>query len=345
MREAEDWRSFESPGDDEAAPPLRTHVRVEHAKTIISRNDSPDIAFEQSINPYRGCEHGCIYCYARPGHSYLGMSPGLDFETRLIAKVNAAELLRRELAATGYRPKLINLGAVTDAYQPIERELGITRGVVEVLAACRHPLSIVTKASLVERDLDLLAPMAARDLASVFVSITTLDPALARIMEPRCASPERRLRTVRRLADAGVPVGVLVAPIIPFVNEPEIERIVVAAADAGARSAHYTVIRLPWELAGLFDDWLRAHFPDRAERVLGHIAAMRTSAEDAARGKRRFNDADFATRMKGRGPWADLIRQRFRLAVRRAGLSRAMQSSRDNLFVAPELPGQQRSLF
>jgi len=345
VREAEDWRSFESPGDDEAAPPLRTHVRVEHAKTIISRNDSPDIAFEQSINPYRGCEHGCIYCYARPGHSYLGMSPGLDFETRLIAKVNAAELLRRELAATGYRPKLINLGAVTDAYQPIERELGITRGVVEVLAACRHPLSIVTKASLVERDLDLLAPMAARDLASVFVSITTLDPALARIMEPRCASPERRLRTVRRLADAGVPVGVLVAPIIPFVNEPEIERIVVAAADAGARSAHYTVIRLPWELAGLFDDWLRAHFPDRAERVLGHIAAMRTSAEDAARGKRRFNDADFATRMKGRGPWADLIRQRFRLAVRRAGLSRAMQSSRDNLFVAPELPGQQRSLF
>ncbi len=317
-------------------------MRCEQARSIIARNDSPDVPFEQSINPYRGCEHGCIYCYARPTHSWLGLSPGLDFESRLIAKVNAVELLRQELAAPAYRARLINLGAVTDAYQPVERELGITRGLVEVLADCRHPLAIVTKASLVERDIDLLAPMAADGLAEVFISITTLDHDLARIMEPRCASPERRLRTVRRLADAGVPVGVLVAPIIPFVNEPEIERIVAAVAEAGARSAHYTVIRLPWELTGLFDDWLLAHFPDRAERVLGHIAAMRTAPGDATR---RFNDADFASRMKGRGPWAELIRQRFRLAVKRAGLGRAMTPLRADLFVPPELPGQQRQLF
>ncbi len=273
------------------------------------------------------------------------MSPGLDFESRLVAKVNAVELLRQELAAKRYAPKLINLGAATDAYQPVERELRITRGLVEVLADCRHPLSIVTKASLVERDLDLLAPMAADGLVEVFVSITTLDPALARLMEPRCASPERRLRTVRALVEAGVPVGVLVAPIIPFVNEPEIERIVAAVAEAGAKSAHYTVIRLPWELTGLFNDWLGAHFPDRAERVLAHIADMRTAPAEARSGRRRFNDADFATRMKGRGPWAELIRQRFRLAVNRAGLGRAMTPLRSDLFRPPGLPGAQASLF
>jgi DNA repair photolyase len=325
-----------APGEDGELPPPATVVTFETARSIITRNDSPDLGFDRSINPYRGCEHGCIYCYARPTHSYLNLSPGLDFETRLVAKRNAAELLSKELAAAGYTPALIMVGVNTDAYQPIERELKITRGVLEVLAAARHPFGLVTKSSLVERDLDLVAAMSQLNLASVSVSITTLDPKLARILEPRAASPERRLRTVRTLAAAGVPVRVNLAPVIPFVNEPEIEAIVDAAADAGARNAHYTVVRLPWEVSPLFEEWLRAHFPDRAQRVMNRIREMR--------GGRNY-DASFGRRMTGAGTWASLIEQRFRRASARRGFSDGWPSLRTDLFVPPRPPTPQMDLF
>jgi len=323
-------------GDDEDLPPLATSVTFEAARSIITRNESPDIGFDRSINPYRGCEHGCIYCYARPTHSYLNLSPGLDFETKLVAKRNAAELLRKELAAPGYAPELIMVGVNTDAYQPIERELGITRGVLEVLAAARHPFGLVTKSSLIERDLDLVAAMAQLGLASVSISITSLDSKLARILEPRAASPQRRLRTVRALAEAGVPVGVNVAPVIPFVNEPEIEAIIDAAAEAGARNAHYTVVRLPWEVSPLFEEWLRTHFPDRARRVMNRIREMR--------GGKNY-DASFGHRMTGEGTWARLIEQRFKRASARRGFSDSWPSMRTDLFVRPRLPTPQMDLF
>ena len=315
---------------------LATSVTFETARSIITRNESPDIGFDRSINPYRGCEHGCIYCYARPTHSYLNLSPGLDFETKLVAKRNAAELLVKELAAPGYAPELIMVGVNTDAYQPIERELKITRGVLEVLAAARHPFGLVTKSSLIERDLDLVAAMAQLDLASVSISITSLDPKLARILEPRAASPQRRLRTVRALADAGVPVRVNVAPVIPFVNEPEIEAIIDAAARAGARNAHYTVVRLPWEVSPLFEEWLRTHFPDRARRVMNRIREMR--------GGKNY-DASFGRRMTGEGTWARLIEQRFKRASARHGFSDSWPSLRTDLFVPPRLPTPQMDLF
>ena len=302
------------PADDEELPPLATSVTFETARSIITRNDSPDLGFDRSINPYRGCEHGCVYCYARPTHSYLNLSPGLDFETRLVAKRNAAELLQKELAAPSYRPDLIMVGVNTDAYQPIERELRITRGILEVLTAARHPFGLVTKSSMVERDLDLIGEMAALQLASVSISITTLDAKLSRILEPRAASPQRRLRTVRALAAAGVPVRVNLAPVIPFINEPEIEAIIDAAADAGARNAHYTVVRLPWEVSPLFEEWLQAHFPERAKRVMNRIREMR--------GGRNY-DAEFGRRMTGEGTWAQLISQRFRRGSARHGFSEA----------------------
>lgn len=289
-----------------------TSVVHEQARSILSRNDSPDIPFRWSINPYRGCEHGCIYCYARPTHSYLNLSPGLDFETRLVAKVNAAELLRKELSRPSHEPSPVNIGSATDAYQPIERELRITRGVLEVLAECRHPFTIVTKSSGVERDLDMLAQAAQRRQAAVFVSITSLDASLSRRLEPRAAAPHRRLQTVKRLSEAGVPVGVNVAPIIPFLNEPEIERIVAAAAEAGARSVHYTIVRLPWEVNPLFQEWLGHHVPERAERIMARIRDMRGGADYRA---------DFGVRMKGQGIWADLIRQRMNAARQRAGIT------------------------
>ncbi len=317
-------------------PPLATEVRHERVKSLLAYNDSPDIYFDRSINPYRGCEHGCVYCYARPTHSYLGLSPGLDFETRLVAKVNAAEVLRRELAAPGYRAAVVNLGSATDAYQPVERELRITRGVIEVLAETRHPLAIVTKSSLIERDLDLLVPMAGQKLAAAFVSITTLDDALSRTLEPRAASPARRLRTVETLARAGVPVCVNVAPVIPFVNEPEIERILEATASAGARAAFYTVLRLPWEVAPLFRQWLQAHLPQRAERVMNRVRDMRDG---------RDYNAEFTTRMKGTGPWAELIRQRVDKACRRLGLGRGRFDLREDLFRRPKPDGAQLDLF
>ena len=322
--------------DNEALDrPPATEVRHEQVKSLLAYNDSPDIYFDRSINPYRGCEHGCVYCYARPTHSYLNLSPGLDFETRLVAKVNAADMLRRELAAPGYRAAVVNLGSATDAYQPVERDLRITRAVLEVLAESRHPVAIVTKASLVERDLDLLAPLAKERLAAAFISVTTLDSELSRRLEPRAAAPARRLRTIETLARAGVPVCVNVAPVIPFVNEPEIERILEAAAHAGAGGAFYTVLRLPWEVAPLFRQWLQVHYPLRAERVMNRVRDMRDGSD---------YKADFGTRMKGSGTWADLIRQRFDKSCARLGLGRGRFELRDDLFRPPRL-GPQLNLF
>ena len=310
--------------EDGTGTPFRTHVTDEIAKSILSRNTSPDIPFSVSLNPYRGCEHGCIYCFARPSHSYLGLSPGLDFESRLIAKVNAAELLRRELARPSYVPEHIAIGVNTDAYQPCERERRITRQVLEVLSECRHPVGLITKSSLIERDIDLLAPMAAQQLACAAVTITTLDPAIARTLEPRAAAPARRLRTIETLTRAGIPVSVSVAPIIPFVTEPDIEKILEAARDAGAIGAHYTVLRLPWEVNPLFQQWLQAHFPDRAQRVMNRVRDLRGGKD---------YDAAFGQRMHGEGIWADLIRQRFTKAVERLGMD-GLRSRFDRLDVS-----------
>ncbi len=297
----------------EDAPRFKTQVTDEVAKSILSRNASPDIPFKVSLNPYRGCEHGCIYCFARPTHSYLGLSPGLDFETRLFAKVNAAELLRRELARPGYVPEHIAIGVNTDAYQPCEREYRLTRQVLEVLSECQHPVGMITKSSLIERDIDLLAPMAAKGQACAAITITTLDSEISRTLEPRAAAPARRLRTIRTLTEAGIPVSVSVAPIIPFVTEPEIERILEAARDAGAVSAHYTVLRLPFEVNPLFQQWLETHFPERAQRVMNRVREMRGGKD---------YDSDFGKRMVGEGVWADLIRQRFTKTVDRLGLGK-----------------------
>jgi DNA repair photolyase len=297
----------------ESGPAPGTEVLKENARSILAGNDSPDIGFDLSINPYRGCEHGCIYCYARPTHGWLDLSPGLDFETRIVAKVNAAERLRQALAAPGYSPAQLNIGSVTDAYQPAERRLRITRSVIEVLAEARHPFSVITKSSLVERDLDLIAPMAAQRLAAVYLSITTLDPALARSMEPRAAAPHRRLRTIEALARAGVPVGVSVSPVIPFLNEPELERILRAARDAGASSAFSIVLRLPWEVNPLFQQWLQQHVPERAARIMARVREMRGGKD---------YDSRYGTRMTGQGVWAQLLRQRFEKACARLRLNR-----------------------
>ncbi|MGG7604309.1 PA0069 family radical SAM protein [Massilia sp. BKSP1R2A-1] len=299
--------------DEDEATGIRTVVSDEIAKSILSRNSSPDIPFNVSLNPYRGCEQGCIYCFARPTHSYLGLSPGLDFESRLFAKVNAAELLRRELAKPGYVPEHIAIGVNTDAYQPCERERGLTRQVLEVLKECRHPYGLITKSSLIERDIDLVAPMAEKGQACAAITLTTLDPQIARTLEPRAAAPARRLRTIRTLTEAGIPVSVSVAPIIPFVTEPEIERILEAARDAGAVSAHYVVLRLPFEVNPLFQQWLEAHFPERAQRVMNRVRDMRGGKD---------YDSEFGKRMQGEGVWADLIHQRFTKTVERLGLGK-----------------------
>lgn len=306
------WGTLDQHASEEALAPA-TQIIEQSVRSILSRNDSPDISFDLSINPYRGCEHGCIYCFARPTHSYLNLSPGLDFETKIVAKTNAAERLRDALARRGYEARLLNLGSATDAYQPVERRLRITRSLIEVLSECDHAFSLVTKSSGVERDLDLIAPMAARQLAAVYVSITTLDGALARILEPRAAAPQRRLRTIETLARAGVPVGVSVSPVIPFINEPELERVLSAAAEAGATSAFSIVLRLPWEVNPLFQNWLSQHFPERAARVMARVREMRGG---------RDNDARFGTRMRGEGVWADLLAQRFKKTCARLGLNR-----------------------
>ncbi|QBK06071.1 radical SAM protein [Hylemonella gracilis] len=301
----------------EPAPPP-TEVRWEDARSALARNDSPDLPFSQSINPYRGCEHGCSYCYARPTHSYLNLSPGLDFERIIIAKRGLAERLREEISSPSYKPSLIVIGSATDCYQPVEREFRLTRALIEVLGEARHPFALITKSSTVERDLDLLAPLAQAGLAAVHITITTLDAALTRKMEPRAASPQRRLRTIRTLAAAGVPVGVSVAPQIPFINE-DMEQVLAAAAQAGARSAFYSVLRLPWELNDIFQQWLQTHYPDRAERVMARLREMRGG---------RDYDGNFATRMNGSGAWAELIAQRFQKACARHGLMAASRPLR-----------------
>lgn len=293
---------------DELEPAsVPTQVIAETAKSILNRNQSPDLPFSVSLNPYRGCEHGCVYCFARPTHSYLGLSPGLDFETLIYAKTNAPELLRRELAAPSYTPSAIALGVNTDAYQPCERQLGITRRVLQVLHECRHPVGLITKSSLIERDLDLLREMAAQKLATVAITLTTLDHSLSRLLEPRAASPSRRLKTIARLSEAGIPVSVSVAPIIPHITEPELEGVLNAALDAGATWGTYVILRLPWEVNPLFQEWLQAHFPLRAEKVMNCIRDMRGGKE---------NDPNFGSRMRGEGVWADLIRQRFRKTLK-----------------------------
>jgi DNA repair photolyase len=297
--------------DDEELPPLKTSVALDNAKTIISRNQSPDIPFDQSINPYRGCEHGCIYCYARPTHAYLGHSPGLDFETKLYMKADAAQLLEKELRKPGYRASVIALGANTDPYQPIERRYRLTREILEVLSAYNHPAGITTKSANVLRDIDLLADMAKRQLVKVYVSVTTLDRDLARVMEPRASTPSRRIDAIRALSAAGIPVGISVAPIIPALTDHEIESIVAAGAEAGASSVNWTVIRMPLEIKGLFMEWLEAHHPLKAKRILDLIRDCHGGA---------LYKSDFGTRMKGSGPIATLIRQRVLKAARKYNL-------------------------
>lgn len=301
------------PADDpfqlNAAP--KTEIIFENAKSALTHNDSPDLPFHLTLNPYRGCEHGCIYCFARPTHSYLGLSPGLDFETKIIAKPNIHAVLIKELQRKSYQPSVINVGGATDCYQPCESELRLTRSVIEVFAKAKHPLTLVTKSSLVERDLDLLVPLAKQHLVAVFVTITTLDSDLARILEPRAAAPHRRLRVIETLAKAGVPVGVSVSPQIPFIND-DMEQVLATAANAGVSQAFYTVLRLPWEVSPLFRQWLHIHYPDRAQRVMARVADMRGGKD---------YDASFASRMKGSGLWADLIRQRFTKAMQRYGIA------------------------
>ena len=331
-REDDGWQR-----EDDEAPRPPTQVTEERARSIISRNDSPDIRFDQSINPYRGCEHGCVYCYARPSHGYLNLSAGIDFETKLFAKTNAADLLRVELGKRGHVCSPINLGANTDPYQPIERRYAITRSILEVLAECAHPCTIVTKNALIERDLDLLLPMARANLVHAFISVTSLDNRLASTLEPRASAPHRRLEAIANLNAAGVPCGVLVAPIIPMLTDRWIEQILERAAAGGAKRAGYTVLRLPHELKDLFREWLDLHAPQRAEHVMSLIRQMRGGKD---------NESRFGARMRGEGPFADLIRQRFRRACRRLGLNEARELTLDcSRFVPPRAVTGQGELF
>ena len=315
---------------------FKTEVFEDSAKSIISRNDSPDISFDRSINPYRGCEHGCIYCYARPTHCYLGHSAGLDFETKLYAKTNAADLLEKELAHSNYQPQTIALGANTDPYQPIERERRITRSILEVLTRAGHPVGIVTKSALVARDIDILAPMAAQGLAKVAISLTTLDRQVARAMEPRAATPGRRIETIRQLTAAGIPVTVMVAPVVPGLTDHELEAILEAARDAGARDAGYVLLRMPLEIKELFREWLSQEFPDRAKRVINLLRSMH-GGED-------YNSS-FGQRQRGSGPYADQIALRFKLARNRLNLDTERLKLRTDLFKRPIVRGQQLPLF
>ena len=315
---------------------LRTEVHTERPRAMITRNESPDISFDRSINPYRGCEHGCVYCFARPTHAYMGLSPGLDFETKLFVKDGAAQLLQRELSAPGYQPRTIAIGTNTDPYQPIERTYRTMRSILEVLSAANHPVGIVTKSALVQRDIDILGPMAERGLAKVALSVTTLDPALARKMEPRAASPEKRLETIERLAEAGIPVGVMVAPVIPAINDEEIETILTRAHARGAREAGYIALRLPHEARELFAEWLMQHFPGKARHVLSLVRDMREG---------KLYDATFGKRMSGTGPYAWMIGRRFEIAVEKIGFAKTRTRLRIDLFRPPAGQGQQLSLF
>lgn len=326
------WGSLE-----ESLPAFATTVMPEPARSIISRNQSPDISFDQSINPYRGCEHGCIYCYARPSHAYLNLSPGLDFESKLFYKPDAARLLERELSAPGYRCSPITIGANTDPYQPIERRYRVTREVIEVLAQANHPLSIITKSSMIERDLDLLAPMASKGLVLALVSVTTLDDELKRKLEPRAASPKARLRTIKHLSDAGIPVQVMVAPVIPVLTDAELESILAAAAAAGARGAGYVLLRLPHELKGLFREWLEQHEPLKGRHVLTRLQAMHGGVD--------YN-AQWGRRQRGSGEYAELLKQRFRLACKRLGLNAGPAFAHDtSRFVPPCATPRQLALL
>ena len=329
------WGSLAEAAEESPAP--RTEVFADSSRSVIARNQSPDIPFDRSINPYRGCEHGCIYCYARPSHAYLGLSPGLDFETKLFAKFDAAALLERELAAPGYRCQPIALGPNTDPYQPLERRLQITRSVLEVLARCRHPVTIVTKSAAILRDVDLLAPMAADDLLKVFVSVTSLDAELARKLEPRAAAPHRRLQVIRELSGAGIPVGAMVAPIIPGLTDHQLEAILAAVAHAGARQASYVLLRLPHEIKDLFEGWLEAHAPLRAAHILSLVRACRGG---------RLNDSTFGKRMRGEGAYAQLIARRFAVARRKCGLDRIDRTTlRTDLFEPPAADVRQLRLI
>lgn len=330
QREDDGWDNLET------GEPIKTVLHEDSTRHIIAWNKSPDIPFDRSINPYRGCEHGCIYCFARPSHAYLGFSPGLDFETQIVFKPNAAKLLRQELAAKGYRPATLSMGTNTDPYQPVERELKITRGILEVLLETRHPLGIVTKNHLVTRDIDILSEMAKLGLVKVFVSLTTLDRKLARAMEPRASTPPKRLEAIKMLNDAGIPAGVMTAPMIPAVNDMELERLLEAAWEAGAREAGWVLLRLPFELKELWREWLAEHFPDRASKVMKLV--------QEARGGKDYV-ADFGGRMRGEGAYADLIAQRFALAIKRIGFNERRLSLRKDLFVSPEKDMRQGRLF
>jgi len=322
--------------EEEELPPLKTEVMKDSSRTIITRNNSPDISFSQSINPYKGCEHGCIYCFARPTHAYLGLSPGADFESKLFAKPNAAELLARELSAPGYVPKIIAMGTNTDPYQPTEKRMRITRSILEVLRDFNHPVGIVTKSALILRDLDILAPMAAEGLAKVALSVTTLDRHLARTMEPRASTPGKKLDAIRKLNEAGVPAGVMFAPVIPALNDEELENVLTAAKDAGAVSAGYVLLRLPLEIKDLFREWLEASYPDRAKHVMSLIRQMRGGKD---------YDSTWHTRMKGTGPYAELISRRFHMAVKRIGLNRESHPLVLNKFKRPPQLGEQLALL
>jgi DNA repair photolyase len=324
------WRA-----DDDAPPPIKTEVIHDATRSIIARNKSPDVSFEQSINPYRGCEHGCIYCFARPTHAYLGMSPGVDFESRLFAKPNAAELLTKELSAPGYVPKVIAMGTNTDPYQPLEKKMRITRSILEVLRDFRHPVGIVTKSPLILRDADILSEMAKMGLAKVALSVTTLDRRLARMMEPRAGTPTRRLQAIQGLSDAGIPTGVMFAPAIPALNDHEMEAVLGAAADHGARSAGYVLLRLPLEIKDLFREWLEANVPDRAKHVMALVRSMR--------GGRIMTP--WNTRMKGTGPYAEVMARRFCMAVKRLGLNQPSVPLAIHRFKRPTRLGDQLALF
>ena len=324
------WQSL----DD--LPPFKTTVAVDTARKVITRNESPDIGFDRSINPYRGCEHGCVYCFARPTHAYLGLSPGLDFESKLFVKPDAPALLAKELAAAEYEPKMIAIGTNTDPYQPIERERQIMRGILEVLEAAGHPVGIVTKSALVVRDIDILARMAKRNLVKVALSVTSLDPKLARTMEPRASTPPKRLEALRQLSEAGIPTSVLVAPVIPALNDSEIERILDAAAHAGVKEASYVLLRLPLEVRDLFREWLMANYPDRYRHVFTLIREMRQG---------RDYDSQWGTRMKGTGPMAWMIGRRFEVACAKLGLNKKRTKLTLDHFAKPAGAGQQLNLF
>src|ERR671917_2700328 len=324
------WQSFED------LPPFKTEVTLDATRKIITRNDSPDISFDRSINPYRGCEHGCVYCFARPTHAYQGLSPGVDFETKLFAKSNAPELLEKELAKPGYKAAVMAMGTNTDPYQPIERKFRITRGILEVLSRTNHPVGIVTKSGLITRDIDILAPMADRSLAKAAVSVTTLDAKLARKMEPRAPTPKKRLDTIRQLAEAGIPVAVMVAPIIPAINEHEIEEILQAAYAAGARSAGYVLLRMPHEIKDLMHGWLSEHYPDKLKHVFSLV--------EGTRGGKAY-DAKWGQRMTGVGPYAWVIGRRFETAAERYGFNKQPRRLRTDLFTPPKKDVAQLALF